>query len=235
MGMAETAGQQLSRVLAAVVVAGTLVATGCSSSGSGGDNAATPTTASTAERPTTDSSTTTSIAAPATTSTAPTTTRRLDGEAVPGCGSGWTTPAPGTALRVEPLDVIRDQMGVTGDFQVIDMRHFTSPEVPWILAPRPPVVEWWYVKSQLVGDPTFRARWLIAKRSAAIKGIAAVARFDTTGYRSPDWRAFIGEGEPRAIEGLPGTWVGFEFDFTTGEDNEKPGLPEEAIHCLDNS
>jgi hypothetical protein len=126
-------------------------------------------------------------------------------------------------------------MGVTGDFQVIDMRHFTSPEVPWILAPRPPVVEWWYVKAQLVGDPIFRARWLIAKRSAAIKGTAAVARFDTTGYRSPDWRAFIGEGEPRAIEGLPGTWVGFEFDFTKGEDNEKPGLPEEAIHCLDNT
>jgi hypothetical protein len=235
MGMAETAGQQLSRVLGAVVVAGALVATGCSSSGSGGDNAAAPTTSSTAERPTTDSSTTTSIEAPAMTCAAPTTTRCLDGEAVPGCASGWTTPAPGTALRVEPLDVIRDQMGVTGDFQVIDMRDFTSPEVPWILEPRPPVVEWWYVKAQLVGDPTFRARWLIAKRSAAIKGIAAVAPFDTTGYRSPDWRAFIGEGEPRAIEGLPGTWVGFEFDFTTGEDNEKPGLPEEATHCLDNT
>jgi hypothetical protein len=227
MGMAETAGQHLSRVLATVVVASALVATGCSSGGSGGDNGAAPTTSSTAERPTTDSSTTTS--------TAPTTTRRLDGEAVPGCASGWTTPAPGTALRVEPLDVIRDQMGVTGDFQVIDMRHFTSPEVPWIQAPRPPVVEWWYVKAQLVGDPTYRARWLIAKRSAAIKGIAAVARFDTTGYRSPDWRAFIGEGEPRAIEGLPGTWVGFEFDFSTGEDNEKPGLPEDATHCLDNT
>jgi hypothetical protein len=126
-------------------------------------------------------------------------------------------------------------MGVTGDFQVIDMRHFTSPEVPWILAPRPPVVEWWYVKAQLVGDPTFQARWLIAKRSPVIEGIAAVARFDTTGYRSPDWRAFIGDGEPRAREGLPGTWVGIEFDFTTGEDNEKPGLPEEATHCLDNT
>jgi hypothetical protein len=126
-------------------------------------------------------------------------------------------------------------MGVTGDFQVIDMRYFTSPEVPWILAPRPPVVEWWYVKAQLVGDPTFRARWLVAKRSPVVKGIAAVAGFDTTGYRSPDWRAFIGDGEPRAIEGLPGTWVGIEFDFTTGEDNEKPGLPDEASQCLDNT
>src|SRR4029434_10470056 len=102
---------------------------------------------------------TTSIVAPTTTSTAPvTTTRRLDGGSAAGCVSGWTTPAPDTALRVEPLDVIRDQMGVTDDFQVIDMRHFTSPEVPWILAPRPPVVEWGYIKAQLVGDPTSRAR-----------------------------------------------------------------------------
>jgi hypothetical protein len=211
-------------MLAAVVAAGALGATTCSSDGSGGDKGAATTTTSTAERPATDGSTTTSTAPLAT---------RLEGEAIPGCASGWTTPAPGTALRIEPLDVIRDQMGITGDFRVSDMRHFTSPEVPWIQAPRPPVVEWWYVKAQLVDDPTFRARWLIAKRSPVTEGIAAVARFDTTGYESPDWRAFLGEGEPHAIEGLPGTWAGFDFDFTTGEDNEKPGLPEEAIHCLD--
>jgi hypothetical protein len=234
--MAETAGRRLRRVLATVVVAGAVVGTGCSSSGSGGDDGAAPTTLRTAGPPTTESSTTL-IPGPTTISTAPvtTTTRPVGGDTAAGCVSGWTTPAPGTALRVEPLDLIRDGMGVTGNFQVIDMRHFTSPEVPWILAPRPPVVEWWYVKAQLVGDPTFRARWLVAKRSPVIKGIAAVARFDTTGYQSPDWRAFIGDGEPRAIEGVPGTWVGVEFDFTTGEDNEKPGLPEEAARCLDNT
>jgi hypothetical protein len=90
-------------------------------------------------------------------------------------------------------------------------------------------------KAEFVADPTFRARWLIAKRSPVVEGIAAVARYDTTGYRSPDWRAFIGDGEPRAREGLPGTWVGFEYDFTTGEDDQSPGLPEEATHCLDNT
>lgn len=78
-------------------------------------------------------------------------------------------------------------------------------------------------KAELVADPTFRARWLIAKRSPAVEGIAAVARYDTT------------DGEPRAREGLPGTWVGFEYDFTTGEDDQSPGLPEEATHCLDNT
>ena len=66
-----------------------------------------------------------------------------------------------------------------------------------------------------------------------VRGIAAVAPFDTTGYQSPDWRGFIGDREPHVVEGLPGTWVGSDFDFTTGEDNEKPGLPDEAIHCLD--
>jgi hypothetical protein len=65
--------------------------------------------------------------------------------------------------------------------------------------------------------PARQIRWCRQRR------IAAVARFDTTGYESPDCRAFIGEGEPRAIEGLPGTWVGIEFDFTKGENNEKPG------------
>jgi hypothetical protein len=126
-------------------------------------------------------------------------------------------------------------MGVTGLFQVIEMRHFTSPEVPWIHAPRPPFVEWWYVKAQLVADPAFQARWLVAKRSPVIKGIAAVAPFHTTGYQSPDWRGFIGEGEPRAIDGIPGTWRGIELDFVTGEDNEKPGMPEEAVNCLDST
>jgi hypothetical protein len=155
------------------------------------------------------------------------------GRAGPGCASGWSVPPRGTPLRTAPLDLMRRGMSVAGEFEVIEMRYFTSPEVPWILAPRPPVLEWWYVKAQLVGDPAFRARWLVVRRSPVAQGIAAVARFDTHGYRSPDWRAFLGEGTPRAIEGLPGRWTGFEYDFTVGEDREKPGLPVEAVHCLD--
>jgi hypothetical protein len=178
--------------------------------------------------PTTTPSTTT-------TSTGPVTTTRPapSGVAGPGCVNGWIVPTPGTARRVDPLDVIRRDMRITGDFQVIEMRYFTGPEVPWILRPPPPFVEWWYVKAQLVDDPAFRARWLVARRSPVVEGMTAVARFDTEGYQSPDWRGFIGESEPYAIEGLPGTWVGMNFDFLSGEDGEKPGLPNEVVHCLD--
>ena len=156
-----------------------------------------------------------------------------NGTAGPGCVNGWIEPTPGTDLRVTPLDVIRRDMHISGRFHVSDMRYFRGPEVPWILAPRPPFVEWWYVKGHLVDHPDFRARWLVARRSPAVKGITAVARYNTTGYQSPDWLGFIGESRPRTIEGLPGTWVGMSFDFLVGEDGEKPGLPTEVVHCLD--
>jgi hypothetical protein len=188
-----------------------------------------PTTASTPTTRTTTEPTTTSTAPVATTQPPP------GGAAGPGCINGWIVPTPGTALRVEPLDIIRGQMGITGKFQVIEMRYFTGPEVPWILAPRRPVVERWYVKAQLVDDPAFRARWLVERRSPVVKGIAAAAPFDTAGYQSPDWQGFIGERPPHAVEGLPGTWVGMDYDFLVGDDPylEKPGLPDEVVHCLD--
>jgi hypothetical protein len=196
------------------------------------DHPSTARTSTSTTTSTTTSRTSTPVAA-STTGPAITAPPPQGGGAGPGCVNGWIVPAPGTALRVEPLDVIRREMGVSGQLLVTEMRYFTGPEVPWILQPRPPFVEWWYVKAQLVDDPAFRARWLVARRSPVVKGIGAVARFDTQGYRSPDWRAFIGDSPPHTVEGLPGTWVGIEFDFTTGEDGEKPGLPDEVVHCLD--
>jgi hypothetical protein len=142
-------------------------------------------------------------------------------------------PEPGTDLRTTPLDLIRRDMRVAGQFLVIEMRCFAGPEVPWILWPRRDRVEWWYVKAQLIDDPAFRARWLVARRSPVVSGMSAVAPFHTSGYHSPDWRGFIGEGEPYTIEGLPGTYVGMNFDFLVGEDGEKPGLPDEVVGCLD--
>ena len=44
----------------------------------------------------------------------------------------------------------------------------------------------------------------------------------------------LGESdEPRAVEGLPGTWFGIEYDFVSGEAGDTPGLPDEVVRCLD--
>ena len=166
-------------------------------------------------------------------SAAPTPTVRLSAPPSPRCINGWVQPRKGTPLRSEPLDIIRGQMGVSGLFLVEEMRYFTGPEAPGIVDPRPPVVKRWYVKAYLAEKPSFRGRWLIEKRSAQIKGISAVAPFDTTGFRSPDWRGFVGEGPPTSYPGLPGKWIGINYDFVTGEgDAGFPGLPRRLVGCL---
>jgi len=216
----------------------------------------TETTTTTTEAPTTTSSTTGSTTTGPVTTTTPTsetadndgatasppveitttsTPPSDDGDAGPGCVDGWTTPAPGTALRVAPLDAIRRQMGVTGQFQVLGMRYFTGPELSWVKSPRLDTIEWWYVEARLVDDPAYQARWLVVRRAPGVdtEAIAAAAPFGTSGYRSPDWRAFLGDGEPQTVEGLPGEWAGVDYDFVHGEDGEKPGLPDENTRCLD--
>jgi hypothetical protein len=124
-------------------------------------------------------------------------------------------------------------MSVTGRLRVVEMRAFRGPEVPWILDPRPLFVQRWYVKAILEQDPTFRGRWIVERRSADVAGISAVAPFRTRGFRSPDWRAFEGQGDPRSIPGLPGRWSGLVYDYVTGEDGPGfPGLPKEVVGCL---
>src|SRR5262245_43106926 len=65
---------------------------------------------------------TATTAEPSTTSTIEvSTTASQSGERSPGCINGWTTPTAGTPLRAEPLDLIRAQMGVGGEFHVVEM------------------------------------------------------------------------------------------------------------------
>ncbi len=63
--------------------------------------------------------------------------------------------------------------------------------------------------------------------------MSAVAPWDTTGYESPDWTGFIGDGPPTTYLGLPGQWSGIPFDFVTGEgDSGNAGEPPEIVDCL---
>jgi hypothetical protein len=151
----------------------------------------------------------------------------------PGCINGWTAPAFGSAEYAEGLDILSGYMGTTGSWRVSEMRYFTGPDQPGIIEPRYDSVERWYIKAALLNDAGFRGRWLIEKRTDQILGVSAVAPWDTTGYESPDWTGFIGEGPPTTYLGLPGQWSGIPFDFVTGEgDGGNPGEPPEILDCL---
>ena len=114
------------------------------------------TTTTTTQEAATEATTTSTVEVTATTSPP-------SGEAGPGCVDGWVTPTPGTALRTDPLDVIREQMGITGEFLVVEMRYFTGPPPPGLVSTE--VFERWYVKAQLVDDPTFRGRFVVHRFS----------------------------------------------------------------------
>jgi hypothetical protein len=150
----------------------------------------------------------------------------------PGCVNGWVGPPADSAPFQEGIAILEGYMGVQGPWQVADMRYFTGPDVPWIL-PGYDVVERWYIRASLVSDPGFRGRWLLEKRTDDIKGVSAVAPYDTAGYKSPDWTGFEGEGTPTTYIGLPGEWSGIPYDFVTGAgDSGQPGLPDEVVDCL---
>ena len=129
-------------------------------------------------------------------------------------------------------------MGVAGPWSVTELRYFTGPDSPGVIEPRFDRVGRWYIKAGLTNDLGFRGRWLIEKRSRDVLsvffvGVSAVATWDSSGYESPDWTGFIGEGDPQTYIGLPGQWSGIPFDFVTGEgDGGQPGLPPEVVDCL---
>ena len=115
------------------------------------------------------------------------------------------------------------------------MRFFEGPESPpsdkgYLLN-----VERWYVKAFAKDDPAFQGRFLVEERTYGI-GLAAVAPYDTNGFRSPDWTGFqfdSGDTEAKAYPGLPGTWAGIPYDFVKGGAGLKmPGLPDEVVGCL---
>lgn len=153
-----------------------------------------------------------------------------------GCENGWVTPPERSPRYLQPLGIIRRATGVEGPLEVVDMRYFEGPESPpsdkgYLL-----VVQRWYVKLYAEDDLSFQGRFVLEARRFG-RGLAAVAPYDTSGFRSPDWVGFQYESsdpETRFYEGLPGLWSGIAYDFVRGgEGLSIPGLPEQVAGCLD--
>jgi hypothetical protein len=202
----------------------------------GGGDEATPSTPPPSRSPVITPTTAPSVRPSPTEPALPDTPPATAGPIAADCVNGWTTPPEGSARYAKPLAVIRREAGVEGPLEVVDMRYFVGPESPpsdkgYLLE-----VERWYVRTFARDDPSFQGRFLVERRRFGT-GLVAVAPYDTTGYRSPDWVGFqfdSADQEPRYYEGLPGLWSGTPYDFVNGgEGLEIPGLPSEVTGCLD--
>jgi hypothetical protein len=162
------------------------------------------------------------------------------GEVASDCENGWATPREGSSRYGLPLGVIRRATAIDGPLVVVDMRYFEGPESPpsdkgYLL-----VVQRWYVKLYAEHDLSFQGRFLVERRRFG-RGLVAVAPYDSTGFRSPDWIGFQYESsdpQDRYYEGLPGLWSGIAYDFVRGDPDAGlsiPGLPEQVAGCLDAS
>jgi hypothetical protein len=151
------------------------------------------------------------------------------------CVNGWRTPGAGTGSFTSPLGVIRRATGVRGELVIVDMRMFEGPESPPSDKGYLENVQRWYVKLYAANDVAFQGRFLVEARTFG-QGLAAVAPYDTNGFRSPDWIGFqfdSADEEARRYEGLPGEWAGVPYDFVNGGAGlEIPGLPDEVLGCL---
>jgi hypothetical protein len=151
------------------------------------------------------------------------------------CEDGWATPAAGTAPFTDPLGIIRRQTRVKGPLVVVDVRRFTGPESPPSDQGYALVVERWYIKLYAQDDIAFQGRFLVESRTFG-RGLVAVAPYDSTGFRSPDWVGFqfdSGDTARKRYPGLPGRWPGIPYDFVRGGAGLKiPGLPDEVSGCL---
>lgn len=152
------------------------------------------------------------------------------------CVEGWRSPRAGSALASKPLAVIRRTIRLPGEPVIVEMRYFTGPESPPSEKGYLATVERWYVKLYTETDLRFQGRFLVESRTFG-DGVAAVAPYDTDGFRSPDWSGFQwneADPEPRPYAGLPGEWSGIRYDFVKGGATlDIPGLPDEVIGCLD--
>ena len=152
------------------------------------------------------------------------------------CVDGWVSPEPDAALARQPIGIVRRVAPFEGPVRVVDMRFFVGPESPPSDKGYLREVRRWYVKLFATRDRAYQGRFIVEVRQFG-GGVAAVAPYDTRGFRSPDWVGFQWESadtEPKGYPGLPGTWRGIPYDFVRGgEGLEIPGLPAEVGGCLE--
>jgi hypothetical protein len=152
------------------------------------------------------------------------------------CVDGWRSPPEGSALARKPLRILGRTVPLPGEPSIVEMRYFTGPESPPSEKGYITMIERWYVKLYTEADLRFQGRFLVESRTFG-DGVAAVAPYDTEGFRSPDWSGFQwneADQETRPYPGLPGAWKGIRYDFVRGGAGlEIPGLPAEVRGCLD--
>jgi len=187
-----------------------------------GAKASTATTRAAQDAPAVTTPTITVAPTPATRGEDTSTPGSMDGRKAPTCVGGWKTPDAKVAVRRDGFDIIRSRMGITGTFQVVELRYFKDYDD----------TEWWYVKAYLAEDLDFQGRWLVQRDANGARRIAAVAPYTTDGLRSPDWHWFDDKGPAVAYPGLPGRWAGTAYDFVGGGTGVTGGLPSEVRGCM---
>ena len=152
------------------------------------------------------------------------------------CVNGWVSPEPGAGLARLPIGIVRRTAPFQGPVRVVEMRYFVGPESPPSDKGYLREVRRWYVKMFATREPGYQGRFIVESRRFG-SGVAAVAPYDTRGFRSPDWVGFqwsAADTEPEGYAGLPGTWRGIPYDFVRGgEGLTIPGLPAEVGGCLE--
>ena len=152
------------------------------------------------------------------------------------CVDGWKTPPAGSPLAARPIRIIARTVQLPGEPVIVEMRYFTGPESPPSDKGYIKTIRRWYVKLYSDTDLRFQGRFLVESRQFG-DGVAAVAAYDTQGFRSPDWSGFQwneADPQPRAYAGLPGEWSGIRYDFVKGGAGiDIPGLPAAVTGCLD--
>lgn len=138
------------------------------------------------------------------------------------CVNGWLSPDPAADEHIDALDILVTELGIDGPWQLDGMRYFVGSDG----------VERWYLRGALANDASFRGRFLLERRSDLDAGVIALAPYESSGFHSPDWTGFVGDGEPQTYLGLPGQWSGTPYDFVTGGASAQPGLPADIVGCV---